>query len=71
MLAFSNFLPVQFFGFLVVVSIAGCLLAALVLMPPLVVWLDPRFARPKAGIVAESGSRRDRRRVGCRGTSRT
>jgi predicted RND superfamily exporter protein len=47
-LAFSNFLPVQFFGFLVVVSIAGCMLAAMVLMPPLVVWLDPRFARPRA-----------------------
>ena len=44
-LAFSNFLPVQFFGFLVVVSISVCMLAALVLMPPLVVWLDPRFAR--------------------------
>ncbi|MND00558.1 hypothetical protein D3C83_192180 [compost metagenome] len=47
-LAFSSFLPVQFFGFLVVVSIAGCMLAAMVLMPPLVVWLDPRFARPVA-----------------------
>jgi uncharacterized protein len=45
-LAFSNFLPVQFFGFLVVVSIAVCMLAAMVLMPPLVVWADPRFARP-------------------------
>jgi len=45
-LAFSNFLPVQFFGFLVVVSISVCMLAAMVLMPPLVVWLDPRFARP-------------------------
>jgi predicted RND superfamily exporter protein len=44
-LAFSNFLPVQFFGFLVVVSISVCMLAAMVLMPPLVVWLDPRFAR--------------------------
>jgi hypothetical protein len=46
-LAFSNFLPVQFFGFLVVVSIAACMLAAMVLMPPLVVWLDPSFARPR------------------------
>jgi len=45
-LSFSNFLPVQFFGFLVVVSIAACMLAAMVLMPPLVVWLNPRFARP-------------------------
>jgi predicted RND superfamily exporter protein len=44
-LAFSNFLPVRFFGFLVVVSILACLLAALALMPALVVWLDPRFAR--------------------------
>lgn len=40
----SNFLPIRFFGFLVVVSIATCLLAALVLMPPLVVLLRPRFA---------------------------
>src|SRR5688500_6461637 len=47
-LAFSNFLPVQFFGFLVVVSISVCMLAAMVLMPPLVVWLDPRFARARA-----------------------
>lgn len=47
-LAFSNFLPVRFFGFLVVVSIGACMLAAMVLMPPLVVWLDPRFARPSA-----------------------
>jgi uncharacterized protein len=44
-LAFSNFLPVQFFGFLVVVSITFCMLAALVLMPALVVLLNPRFAR--------------------------
>ena len=45
-LAFSNFMPVRFFGFLVVVSIASCMLAAIVLMPPLVVWLNPRFTRP-------------------------
>jgi hydrophobe/amphiphile efflux-3 (HAE3) family protein len=47
-LAFSNFLPVRFFGFLVVVSIAACMLAAMLLMPPLVVWLNPRFTRPRA-----------------------
>jgi hypothetical protein len=45
-LAFSNFMPVRFFGFLVVVSIASCMLAAIALMPPLVVWLNPRFTRP-------------------------
>jgi uncharacterized protein len=57
-LAFSNFQPVQFFGFLVVVSIAGCLLAALVLMPPLVAWADPSFARPKEARAALEGDDR-------------
>jgi hydrophobe/amphiphile efflux-3 (HAE3) family protein len=47
-LGLSNFLPVQFFGFLVVVSIAACMLAAMVLMPALVVWFDPKFARSAA-----------------------
>jgi predicted RND superfamily exporter protein len=48
-LAFSNFLPVRFFGFLVVVSISACMLAAMALMPALVVWLDPPFARAMPG----------------------
>ncbi|MEO8177270.1 MAG: MMPL family transporter [Deltaproteobacteria bacterium] len=48
-LGFSNFLPVRFFGFLVVVSISACLLAAMALMPALVVWLDPPFARAAPG----------------------
>ena len=43
----SNFLPVRFFGFLVVVSIGGCLLAALILMPPLMLLARPRYAEPK------------------------
>lgn len=43
----SNFLPVRFFGFLVVVSIGGCLLAALILMPPLMLLGRPGFAEPK------------------------
>lgn len=42
----SSFLPVRFFGFLVVVSIGGCLLAALVLMPPLMLLFRPSFAEP-------------------------
>jgi len=42
----SNFLPVRFFGFLVAVSIGGCLLAALVLMPPLMLLVRPRYAEP-------------------------
>lgn len=43
----SNFLPVRFFGFLVVVSIGGCLLAALILMPPLMLLAKPSYAEPK------------------------
>ncbi len=48
-LAFSNFLPVQFFGFLVVVSIGSCWLMALLLLPPLLAHFDPRFAWPATG----------------------
>jgi hypothetical protein len=46
---------VQFFGFIVVVSIAACMLAAMVLMPALVVWLDPGFAR-KAPVRAKAAA---------------
>lgn len=42
----SNFMPVRYFGFLVAVSIGGCLIAALVLMPPLMLLVNPRYARP-------------------------
>jgi predicted RND superfamily exporter protein len=42
-LLFSGFIPVRFFGFLVVVSISGCLIGALVLVPSLCIILRPRF----------------------------
>ena len=45
-LLISNFLPVKFFGFLVVVSISACLIGALVLLPALVLVLKPRFLEP-------------------------
>lgn len=45
-LMFSSFLPVRFFGFLVVVSIFACLIGALVLIPSLCVVLRPRFLEP-------------------------
>lgn len=45
----SNFLPVRFFGFLVVVSISGCLLAAFLLLPSLCIVFRPGFAEPKKG----------------------
>ncbi|NOZ02172.1 MAG: MMPL family transporter, partial [Deltaproteobacteria bacterium] len=44
----SAFLPVRFFGFLVVVSIGTCLVGALVLMPALLLLLRPRFLEPVA-----------------------
>ena len=42
-LLYSTFLPVQFFGFLVVVTIGACLIGALVLLPALVLVLKPKF----------------------------
>ncbi|MBN1757544.1 MAG: RND family transporter [Chitinispirillaceae bacterium] len=46
-LFFSAFLPVRFFGFLVVVSIFACLIGALVLVPALVLIWKPRFLEGK------------------------
>lgn len=46
-LLFSSFLPVQFFGFLVVVSIFACLMGALVFVPSLCLVLKPKFLEPK------------------------
>jgi len=45
-LLFSTFLPVQFFGFLVVVSIFACLIGALVLIPALILVMKPKFLEP-------------------------
>jgi len=42
-LLFSGFVPVRFFGFLVVVSILACLIGALVVIPALVLVLRPTF----------------------------
>lgn len=42
-LLFSSFLPVRFFGFLVIVSIFACLIGALVLVPALVLVWKPKF----------------------------
>ena len=43
----SNFMPVRFFGFLVVVSISTCLFAALMLLPAICIVVKPRFLEPK------------------------
>jgi predicted RND superfamily exporter protein len=48
-LLISSFLPVRFFGFLVVVSILACLVGALVLVPSLCLVVRPRFLEPASG----------------------
>ena len=42
----SNFLPVKFFGFLVVVSISACLIGAMVIIPAICLILKPKFLEP-------------------------
>ncbi|MBM7624444.1 efflux RND transporter permease subunit [Sporohalobacter salinus] len=42
-LLISNFLPVQFFGFLVVVSISSCLIGTLVFLPAVCIAFKPKF----------------------------
>ncbi len=44
----SGFLPVRFFGFLIVVSIMSCLIGALILIPALCLVLRPRFLEPNS-----------------------
>jgi hydrophobe/amphiphile efflux-3 (HAE3) family protein len=46
-LLFSSFVPVRFFGFLVVVSILACLMGALVFIPALCLILKPAFLEPR------------------------
>ncbi len=43
----SSFVPVQFFGFLVVVSIFTCLVGALVVVPSICLVIRPRFLEPR------------------------
>ncbi|MFA6618498.1 MAG: MMPL family transporter [Candidatus Neomarinimicrobiota bacterium] len=46
-LVFSSFIPIQYFGFLVVISIVVCLVAALILIPAMCIVFKPRFLEPK------------------------
>jgi len=43
----SSFIPVRFFGFLVIVSISSCLMGALILIPALCIVIKPKFLEPK------------------------
>jgi predicted RND superfamily exporter protein len=47
-LLISSFMPVRFFGFLVIVSISACLMGALILIPALCIVLKPKFLEPKS-----------------------
>jgi predicted RND superfamily exporter protein len=49
-LLISGFLPVRFFGFLVVVSISSCLMGALILIPALCLVIKPKFLEPHTTI---------------------
>jgi hypothetical protein len=53
-LPFSSFLPIQVFGFLVIISIFTCLIGALVIVPSLVLVVKPKFLeirQQKPGII--------------------
>ena len=50
-LLISSFVPVRFFGFLVVVSIFACLIGALVVIPAMVIVIKPKFLEPKTAEV--------------------
>jgi predicted RND superfamily exporter protein len=47
-LTISNFAPLRFFGALVVISIAVCLISALLLVPAIVILIKPKFLDKKA-----------------------
>ncbi len=46
-LLFSSFVPVKFFGFLVVISIFACLVGALLVVPAICVLFKPKFLEQK------------------------
>ncbi|MGB2843419.1 MAG: MMPL family transporter, partial [Candidatus Aminicenantaceae bacterium] len=47
----SSFMPVRFFGFLIVVSIFACLVGALVFIPALCLVFKPKFLEPRKIVV--------------------
>jgi len=50
----SNFMPVKFFGFLIVVSIFACLIGGLLLIPALCIVLKPKFLEPEINRINRS-----------------
>ena len=56
MMLASAFVPVRYFGFLVVVSIGACLLGAVVLTPAICLLFRPRFLEPTLKHDGDRGS---------------
>ena len=52
-LLISSFLPVKFFGFLVVVCISACLVGALILLPAICLVVRPAFLEPPPAAAEE------------------
>ncbi len=52
-LLISSFTPIRFFGFLVVISIASCLVGAMVLVPALILQFRPKFLETKQKQLSE------------------
>lgn len=44
-LLISNFMPIQFFGFLIITIIFTCLVGALVFLPALCLWIEPKWLK--------------------------
>ncbi|WP_421919419.1 efflux RND transporter permease subunit [Marinifilum sp.] len=53
-LLFSSFMPVKFFGVLVIITISACLLASLVIIPALCIIIRPRFLEPAKLAITQS-----------------
>ena len=57
LLLISSFLPIRFFGFLVVVSIGACLVGALMLLPALFLLWEPGFLKPRDTLSSQNQNR--------------
>ena len=47
-LGISNFAPMRYFSALIVISIATCLISALLVVPSIVILVKPKFLEPKS-----------------------
>ena len=57
-LIFSSFMPVKFFGVLVIITIAACLLSSLVIIPAMCILIKPKFLEPIKKIIQKPVERK-------------